>query len=256
MSPVHVQLPLWIRASAVAGVAVPALMLTHLNHTEKEELAEAEAAARVEGEVLASQVGDLEGRNDVLTSKNAALEGERDMFAELLADVEANATMLRERLAATQAQLGAESSERTRLEVEVEDLSGRVATLLEREEGLRGIIDLLEKEVESAETRLAKLKDERNDPSIEALAAAAIVAARSDSLLRQENDRLRNEMRKHDDQVVELLGEIGVLNEELAIMRGEHERLLGQAEAMSREAEGQGEAINSAFAGLVEDSYE
>ena len=120
-------------------------------------------------------------------------------------------------------------------------MSDQLATLRKREEALHGIIELLEGEVRSTEQRLERLAASRPRSSFPPPSELADVdpnTGRSpvDPQLRSENERLRNELAKHDDQLAELLGEIGILSQELEIMRGERSQLRAEVERLGNGA--------------------
>lgn len=269
-------MPLGIRVAALLGIVIPVGMLAQLGHEEKQVLegevgdlsaenmvliVEKKAlvvekkALVVEKEALAFENGTLAVEKEELVSENRALASERDAFAALSGEVDS----LRVRLADSNKLLEIGRAERELLKHRVAGLSDRVGVLVEREESLHGIIDLLEGEVASSERRLEELAKNQSSElrDFRPLSAAAIVAA-NDPQVRLENDRLRNELSKHDEQVVELLGEIGVLNQELEVMRDERSRLGDQAQELSREAQEQRDAIdasvgNGGLAGLPEE---
>jgi septal ring factor EnvC (AmiA/AmiB activator) len=234
------ELPWVIRAAAVMGVAVPIGMLAHLSHEDQRQL----------GETIV-----------VLEEKNMVVAAERDTFATIAsevgvvrADLATSNTLLatsNEALATSNGLLASERGRRVALESDLGQLNEKVAVLGEREEALRGIIDLLEGEVSSAEGRIAKLAASQPQPLDLTHLTAASIAASSDPQLRLENDRLRNELGKHDDQVVELLGEISVLNQELEMMRDERSRIGAEVGKLSKAAESQREALGESFDGAA-----
>ena len=224
-------------------------MLTHLSFAERESLEESVDVLEGQTEMLEGQREQLEGRNEVLiianaelASENETIAAERDVFKALSADVD----LLRKELADSNRSLGLERTERVKLESEVAILADRVSLLAEREESLHGIIDLLEDEVASAEKRLEALAESNGPtlPDFGGLSASAI-ASSNDPLIRKENDQLRNELGKHDEQVSELLGEIGILNQELEVMRNERSKLNTQVRELTTEAERHRRTIDS-----------
>ena len=228
--------PWTLRIVAAAGIAVPVGMLVHVSDVEQR--------------TLSGQVEQLRGQTSVLGEVNAVLSEravEADRLEVEVADLGQEVDDLSGQIATLGGQMGGlksklQSSERrldrelgakVRLEREVDELSGQVAALGEREKAMRGIIGLLEGEVESAERRLEKLAENGPQP---APPLTGIGLPQGDGQAYQENDRLRNELRKHDDQLVELLAEISSLNQELEIARGEQSKLGGEANGLSNEA--------------------
>lgn len=214
--PASLRLPWPIQAAAVLGIAVPIGMLAHLWHRDQQAL-----ASEVEG--LKEEQVAIASDRDLLAAEASHFAAEAEkLAAEAEHLVEENTKLLgaREQLDLARAQLAAERDRSTDLERQVVGLNKRVAVLGQREESLLGIIDLLEGEVASAERRLEKLAEAQPQvaPEFRHLTAAAIVAS-SDPQLRRENARLRNELQKHDEQVVELLAEISTLNQEIEIVR-------------------------------------
>ena len=228
--------PWTLRIAAVAGIAVPVGMLVHVSDVEQRS--------------LSGQVEQLRGQTSVLGDANAVL-GERAVEADQLevevadlgqevddltgqiATLGGQVDGLKTDLQTSERRLDRELGAKVRLERKVADLSGQIAALGEREKAMRGIIDLLEGEVASAERRLEKLA--ANGPKLEA-PLTGIGLPQGDGQARQENDRLRNELRKHDDQLVELLAEVSSLNQELEVARGERSKLGGEANGLSNEA--------------------
>lgn len=203
------RLPWPLKIAAVAGIAVPLTMIVHVSHTEMQSM-----------------------RKDVVT-----LEAENAEIVPVAEKLQVEVVELRTDLAD-------EQLVRRSLEGKVAALGDQVAVLRKRESSLHGIIDLLEGEVISVERRLEKLAV--NSPganvNLTGLGAAALVAS-GDPQLRNENNRMRNELGKHDEQVAELLGEIGILNQELEIMRGERGQLQARVSELNMEVDRTREAI-------------
>lgn len=197
------RLPWALKIAGVGAIAVPLTMIVHVAHTDMQSM-----------------------RYDVVT-----LEAEN-------AEIIPVAKKLQVEVVGLRADLADEQLVRRSLEGKIAALGDQVAVLRKRESSLHGIIDLLEGEVIAVERRLEKLAV--NSPganvNLTGLGAAALVAS-GDPQLRNENNRMRNELGKHDEQVAELLGEIGILNQELEIMRGERGQLQAQVSELNIEVD-------------------
>ncbi len=227
-SQANFRLPWGLRVLAAAGVLVPVGMIVHIAdlqmgelETSVEGLREENGDLAVEREVLRLQVVEVEELGD----KVEELGEERDHLAIQVAGFMGQVDALGEQLAGSQAALDEEKVANSRLRRDLRDSEGQVAALRKRERALHGIIDLLEGEIASAERRLDELTADRpqRDMRLSGLGNGSLAVPNDPGVMR-ENQRLRNELRKHDEQVAELLGEIGILNQELEIARSERAR--------------------------------
>ena len=223
--------PWTLRLMLGAGIAVPVGMLVHLSDLRERDLEgqvdvlEVESAhLGVENERLGERAVVADRLEIEVAERQTEIGGLRGQIAALGGQVEG----LKRKLGQSERRLDVALSAKSALQGKVSELESKVASLGKREEALQGIIDLLEGEVASAERRLEKLA--QNGPQAE-MPLSTLGFSEQDGQVLRENDRLRNELRKHDDQLVELLAEISALNQELEIARGERSKI-------SREAEG------------------
>lgn len=228
------RLPWALRLVGAAAVLVPVGMLVHVNDLEKEELQGSVEGLEVVNEALAAEREVLAERAEKVEGLESEIEQMGEQRSNLALQVAGFLEQVEEmdaELESSKMALGEERVANSNLQKKLGDLNGQVATLRKREGSLHDIIDLLEGEVASAERRLQKLTEGSPQPNFRISGLGQNGQGISDDpAVRYENERLRNELRKHDDQVTELLGEIGILNQELEIARTERART-GRVEA-------------------------
>jgi len=208
---------------AAAAVFVPVGMMVHLNDLQIGELQESVGGLRQANRGLVVERDSFKQRAweaDGLEMLVESIGGERDDLALQVAGFMGKLEVLDGELAKSRVALGGEKVAKAILRKEVGELNSQVADLRRREDSLHGIIDLLEGEVASTERRLQKLV--AGGPQA-AFYLSGFDQNRfsnsNDPAVAHENERLQNALRSHDGEVTELLGEIGILNQELEIAR-------------------------------------